>query len=126
MVALDWVDLTNVACEIFIGSVMCGILTMTSLQPTHALASFPGHSQILSRSRGEKLGEGLGAIYVTDRCPRDMTPPQIGAPPGPISVEIWDPGGPNTLVIWGLGGPRTPVIWGPFGVLGALCTQMKS
>ena len=29
------------------------------------LASSPGHSQILSRSRGEKSGEGLGAKYVT-------------------------------------------------------------
>ena len=26
------------------------------------LASYPGHSQILSRSRGEKLGEGLGSL----------------------------------------------------------------
>ena len=31
------------------------------------LDSFPGHSQILSRSRGVKSGEGLVPIYVTDR-----------------------------------------------------------
>ena len=26
------------------------------------IASYPGHSQILSRSRGEKSGEGLGSL----------------------------------------------------------------
>ena len=31
------------------------------------LASSPGHSQILSHSRGEKSGEGLVPLYVTDR-----------------------------------------------------------
>ena len=31
------------------------------------LDSFPGHSQILSRSRGVKSGEGLVPINVTDR-----------------------------------------------------------
>ena len=31
MVALDWVDLTNVTCEIFIGSVMCSILNFIQL-----------------------------------------------------------------------------------------------
>ena len=28
----------------------------------HSVASSPGHSQILSRSRGEKSGEGLGSL----------------------------------------------------------------
>ena len=32
-----------------------------SFDPDHTLASSPGSSQILSRSRGEKSGEGLGA-----------------------------------------------------------------
>ena len=31
------------------------------------VASSPGHSQILSRSRGEKSGEGLVPLYVTER-----------------------------------------------------------
>ena len=31
------------------------------LAHSQALASSPGHSQILSRSRGEKSGEGLGS-----------------------------------------------------------------
>ena len=34
----------------------------TTLLSTMRLASSPGHSQILSCSRGEKLGEGLGSL----------------------------------------------------------------
>ena len=34
----------------------------------HSVASYPGHSQILSRSRGEKSGEGLGwKLHCTSR-----------------------------------------------------------
>ena len=36
--------------------------SLSKQQTADLLASFPGHSQILSRSRGEKSGEGLGAI----------------------------------------------------------------
>ena len=39
---LDWVDLTNVACEIFIGSVMCGILIKVAENPVTFKVDKPG------------------------------------------------------------------------------------
>ena len=35
------------------------------VKPGRSLASSPGHSQILSRSRGEKSGSGLGTRLLT-------------------------------------------------------------
>ena len=37
------------------------LLTLVMRQNTLYIASSPGHSQILPRSHGEKLGEGLGS-----------------------------------------------------------------
>ena len=44
-----------------LGLVPMGSLIMARLTPIN-VASSPGHSLILSRGRGEKLGEGLGSL----------------------------------------------------------------
>ena len=41
--------------------VPCRVISPTFFQHSNFVASSPGHSQILSRSHGEKSGEGLGA-----------------------------------------------------------------
>ena len=44
-----------------LGLVPMGSLIMACLTPIN-VASSPGHAQILSRSHGEKSGEGLGSL----------------------------------------------------------------
>ena len=57
------VHVCGLHCEIVSDSSSLVPRTLGGHKAIHGslLASYPGHSQILSRSRGEKSGEGLGA-----------------------------------------------------------------
>ena len=63
---LGWTDKSNSVSSQTPDSIVCMAGHFSSPHSSSLLPLYPGHSQILSRSRGEKLGEGLGSNYVTD------------------------------------------------------------
>ena len=76
MVALDWVDLTNVTSGIFIGSVMCSILSVITVVDSFARTKEPlieikqeGHNnaEVDEKYISVSIHNYLGTfVYITD------------------------------------------------------------